>query len=162
MAARINTTSDHWRMIGYGENKKTRNTGVSRILRKVNWFGGEKNFIVLFRDSWRVYRYFETRRYCLLFSWRMTKNPAVGRDSIRSQHWTKNLCCFFNLPGFDTVGAYLNFLYFAGFQFHPCVLKIRKKTSRTSIMCVADVISCHRFLPTHFTNSCHVPLQLKI
>jgi hypothetical protein len=89
---------------------------------------------------------------------RLTKNPAEGRD-FKSSQCPKNLSCFLNLPGFNAVCADLNAFYTARSRFHPYILKIGKKTSWNTIMCVADVIACHRFLAAHFTNSCHLQLR---
>ena len=89
----------------------------------------------------------------------LKKNPAAGRDCYVFKTLKKKLCCFLYFPGFDAIRAYLNTLHSAGREFDPCVLKVREKTSRNAIMCVADMISCHRFFPAHFTYSCHVQLQ---
>jgi hypothetical protein len=88
------------------------------------------------------------------------KNPANRRDC--SMDDAGNSVCsggFADSPGLYAVRADSNSLH-AAVHDRPDPLQVRHEASRCPIMCMTHIVSCHRFLATHITNSCHHLLQL--
>lgn len=73
----------------------------------------------------------------------------------------------FGLGGFDdptrldTVGTNDHFLGFALVQ-RANTLQVRIKSSLGKIMCMAHIVTHHRFFPTYFTDSRHDLISIKI
>ena len=85
--------------------------------------------------------------------------PEGGNTHIHGTDNSGWLCGFADSPRFYAVRADSNSLH-AAVHDRPDPLQVWHKASRCPIVCMTHIVSCHRFLATDITNSCHHVLQL--